>query len=364
MEGVDITKVLIITAAYFVIASAFFAERKKFMYVTYVVFLLPVKFLGTAGGIEFYATIATLVITAAYIAKGYGWLKGINFTLTIFAAFQWTIAFLGSASFLLLRYQQIMNATLFHILLSSSLVVVALSLRLGKKLVIKNASQTLLLIDAVAKLSFVLFFNWFFPRYFIVLGGIHYSVLTLVLLAIAMIFAIYREYSMYLEGKIAVANGKLQSLLRWADAIITKHENVHHSKFPDIHKIHNPIVQAVMFDFIDTANKWGIEADITVSSPINVINFDSCELFNITSNFINDALGEAKLQDVKQISVLSCGNDGFSFVVKTKIKPSKKLMNIERRKSTVVKLLKRNRNSSISVSVSIAECFTQSLHIS
>jgi len=362
MEGLDIAKALIIACAYFVVTSAFFNERKGFMGVTYVVFLIILKLLGAAGGIEFYATIATLVVTGAYIAKVYGWLKGINFTLTIFAAFQWTIAFLGSTSFILLRYEQIMVTNLFHISLSSSLVVVALLLRTYKKWIFKDASQALLLIDAAAKLLFVLFFNWFLPRYFELLGGVAYSVLTLVLLGIAMMFAIYREYSMHLESKIAETNGKLQSLLQWADAVIAKHENINHVRFPYMHQIKNPVLQAVIYELIDAATRLDIKVDITVSSPIGTVNLDSYELFSIINGFVNDTLEEAK--SMKFISVVADGDNGFSFIIKADIEPSKSLPNIEHKKAIIMSHLQRNRRNDISISISNTECFIQSLHVS
>jgi len=362
MEGLDITKALIIAGAYFVVTSSFFNERRKFMLATYIVFLLIIKLIGAAGGIEFYATIATLIVTCAYIAKGHGWLKGLNFTLTIFAAFQWTIAFLGSASFIFLRYEQIMGTNIFHISLSSSLVVIALVLRVNKRLIFKDASQTLLLIDSTAKLVFVLFFNWFLPRYFVLMGGVAYSVLTLVLLGVAMIFAVYREYSMHLESKIVAANSKLESLLRWADAVIAKHEDLSLVRFPDIvHQIKSPVLQAVMYEFIDTANQRGIEVDITISSPINAINLDSYELFDIVSSFVKDSFEEAK--EMKFISVMVGGDEGFSFMIRTATEPSKTLENIEYRKSTIIGYLQRNRHHNITISISKSECFIQSLYV-
>ena len=196
------------------------AKRQRWgKFLIYFAVILAIDIIFTIFEWEVYANYIFLAIISVFIGrnKTYGYLKGFNFALTIFVAFMWAIVFVGSIAFLLLPQEAFIDSFVLIGILSLTHLATAALLRLLRNHIFRmDMSNKLLIIDAGAKIFFVVFFNLFLPRYFGMLGMEHYATLTLVLLTIAIIFAVYRQYSISLEKKIAVHNSNLLAVMQWA----------------------------------------------------------------------------------------------------------------------------------------------------
>jgi len=426
--------------SYFIIVSGFLANNayasnsnntirllgskgfgsKKIKCLVYFTIIFAVDLIFTANEWEVYANYVFLAVTTAFIgrsafvgsgmvkAKVYGYLKGFSSALTILVAFQWIIAFTGGITFVIFPDARIGDSVIFVSALSLVHLAVALLIRKYAYVVFrKDMSKRLLLIDIGAKLFFIAFFNLFFPMFFDVLGMADYSLLALVLLTTAVIFTIYREYSVSLEKQIAVHNSNLITVSHWAQRTIAKYEysalssDRHdgksatdgvlvaplHNAVKTIQTIENPILQALLYELAYSGEKLGITIDISVSpqniessasGDVSEINLNNYDLYTIINDFIESAIYEAKLQSKKSVCVeityqprISNSTDteirtkpNFSLDIKTYIE--NEVFDTENpdfrvKKDAIISQMRRNTN--ITISLIRADSFTQTLKV-
>ena len=373
--------------------------------VTYLVIIFTVDVIFTMQGWEVYANYIFLVITGAVIsrsvlikaAKGkYGsYIAGLSFALTILVAFQWIVAFVGSLAFLLLPHDSLVDNPLFVSVLLGAHIGVAVLLRKYRSLAFRvDTSNKLLIIDIGAKAFFIVFFNLIFPNYFVILGMVHYSVLTLVLLTTALIFALYREYSISLEKQIAVYNNNQTAIMRQAVQTIARYENI--AKAELVQRIGNPVVQASLYELVHAGGRHGINVEISVNSPkplneakfpdttiskgsskategappfdkIGYINLNNYDLHGIINSFIESAVVVAKSQGTKTIFVdIKDDNNEFEFrvVVEAEFPFSHRsnfTADCKAEKDYVMGLMREKSN--VSINISRKNGFTQILRI-
>lgn len=328
MEALDLVKSIVSSLSYLIAASSFFGDTKKIRCIAYFLLIHSVDVYFTLNGWEVYANYVYLVITTLFISREYSYLKSFSFAITIFAAFQWTIAFVGSIGFLILPF--VHNGSSFDLpfvlYLSIAHMVVALSLNTFYHFVFKDdIGKNLLFIDIGAKSSFIIFFNLFLPGYFEILGMRDYAIMSLVLLVIALIFVLYRKYSIALEKQVA----NLTMVNQWAEQInainkVSKlpgnsdaNENFNEGINRSIDGIKNPVVQALLHELANASEKFGVFLNIytNLEQDINLNNYD---LFNIISNFIVRALNETKFAIKKSICVEIDNKSGvFRFMIQT-----------------------------------------------
>ena len=373
--------------------------------IAYLAIIFTVDVIFTVQGWEVYANYIFLVITAVVIsrspliraAKGkYGnCIAGLSFALTILVAFQWIVAFVGSLAFLLLPHDGLVDNPLFVSALLCAHIGVAALLRKYRSLVFRvDTSNKLLIIDIGAKAFFIVFFNLIFPNYFVLLGMFHYSVLTLVLLTTALIFALYREYSISLEKQIAVYNNNQAAIMKQAIQAIAKYEDM--AKAELVQKIGNPIVQALLYEVVHAGERHGIDVEISVDSPrsssevkslnatgsrsssmttedappfdkIGYINLNNYDLHGIINSFIESAVIVAKSQNTKTIFVdIEDDNNEFVFKVMVEAQPSTSrksnfMADCRAEKDYVMSLMREKSN--VSINISRKNGFTQVLRI-
>jgi len=364
--------------------SEYGVKRKHLKCLAYFISVFTINILFVIGGREVFANYIILALSTIFILdfgayniadnKTNGYITGFSFALTILVAFQWAIAFVGSIGFIMFPHDGITDMPVFIAVLSTAYLGSALLLRRYCPLIFRfDMSRKLLIIDIGAKLFFIAFFNLFFPMYFDVLGMESYSVLDLVLLTIAVIFAIYREYSVSLEKQLAVHNRDQLAIAQWAQQTITKFERSSEKRlryYGCIDRIENPTLQALLYDLIYTSEELGIYLDVSVSPSSlpgysgNHINLDNYDLYSIIVAFIDNALSEAKTQDEKSIHVKIEGNKGFRFMLKTNIgQAHSEIVSPEFRlnKDAIVKEMRKNPN--ITISFSKTDSFIQVLEI-
>jgi len=341
-----------VSLAYLVATAGLMKSGSKIKDTTYWILMFLITLVGIMARSVLYTNIVVVILASLYISKSYGALKRFSFAVTIFAVFQWTIAFVGSGTFILNHYRQVMGSTGLMILLVSTLLVASLLLMKYKDFVFKDTINRLFVIDTAAKLFFVTFFNAFLPRFFPLLGGVSYSILVLVLLGVTLLFIAYREYSVSLERQLAAEYIKLQSVLEWADRTISKYMVIEFPEFNHINHIGNSVLKALLFEFIDTAHRQGITVDIAIESHVGDIRLDTYDLFSIINDFMLRSLEEATAQDDKQIRVVIDGSDGFHFLTKTNISKNEVIPDFEARKQAIISLIKKYRDTSVLVNIS------------
>ena len=235
----------------------------------------------------------------------------------------------------------------------------------------------------------------------------YYSVLALVLLITAVIFAAYREYSVSLEKQIAVYNSNLLTITQWAQSTIEKYEcfiesgsnepknsalyKGFHKEIKTIQPIKNPVLQALLYELVFTGERLGISIDISVT-PANSdhessrdINLNNYDLYSIINDFVVSAVLEANSQPKKLIRVdivhhitQNSDNDikgDFSFYIQTHIgqapveasygetdlgfdltSPGFKI-----KKDAIIQQMRKNRN--ITISLTKTDRFVQALTV-
>ena len=339
--------------------------------------------------------------TGAVKDKAYGYLQGFGYALTILVAFQWVIAFTGGITFVLRPYESIGDSIGFVAALSLVHIAAALMIRrYGHVVFRQDMSKQLLLIDISAKLFFIAFFNLFFPKFFEVLGMENYSILALVLLTTAVIFAVYREYSVSLEKQIAVHNSNLLTVTQWALGTIEKYE--HFIGYGDedsagflkainsIQPIKNPILKALLYELVFLGERLGISVDISISPTSSGyessedINLNNYDLYVIINDFVGNAITEAKSQTQKSICVEIVHHDihsdkdtmrGFSFNIQTylgqaHVQDSDNAANssfvmtssdFKVKKDAIISQMRKNRN--ITISLTKTDRFEQVLSV-
>ena len=367
LEALDILKSLVLSLSYLTVISRFFAVNKKYNCVLYFGAIFAVNVIFTIYGWEVYANYIYLAVTSLFISTIHGYMKGFSFALTIFAAFQWIVAFGGSIAFILFPHERVVDSAAFVAALSCALLGAAWLLRIYSRVIFRlDTSNKLLLIEICSKLFFVGFFNLFFPRYFEILGGRHYSVLALVLLITTVIFAVYREYSVTLEKQLAIHNRDALAVTLWAEQIISKYEEIKHSDHISGHigAIDNHIVQALLYELIHTSDRLGISVDLSIN-PTSRINLNNYDLFSIINDFIENSLLEAKAQTDKSIRiVVDSKADSFRFMIQTKTEALRvgTSADFKVKKDNIVGHIKKNAN--ISISYSKSDSFIQILEVS
>lgn len=436
-------------------------KTKQLRCLAYFLVIFAIDVIFTVHGWEIYANYIFLAVTSVILGKvmignrlGSGGIKelryylfGFSFALTIFVSFQWIVALVGSIAFIMFPYSHLVDNPAFVITLLAAHIGVAGLLRKYSYLVFRpDASIKLILIDIGAKVFFIAFFNIIFPRYFGLLGMENYSVLSIVLLATFLMFAVYREYSISLEKQIAVYNNNQLAIMQWAARTIAKHEGLRLKELkrlgkskklkimdaPDetkglnmvkgfekfleaIHSVENPIMQALLYEFAFTAEKFGICIEISIKSAndkrgvndvtndvdaangteatkdmnlsnnrISSINLNNYDLYGIVNSLMENALHIAKSQINKSICISIDGSDGFKLAIQTKtgtelskvqncespecpclgvhVKlPKKFLMNFGTEKDTAIKWMEKRSN--VTIDISREGGFTQTVWI-
>jgi len=347
----DMIRAFGVSFGYLIATAGFFSIRTKFSCITYWMFIFAINIIYLLSSSVTLINLVAVLITGIYISWNHGVFKGFGFAITIFAAFQWTIAFVGSGTFLIFYYSQILDGVNFTILFTVAIVATSLLLRKYRHFVFQDTSRKLLLIDTLAKLFFIVFFNTFLPRFFPILGVVSYSTLTLVLLIVAVIFVAYKEYSVSLESLLAKEHSKLQAVLAWADRTLTKYMSMEFPQFKHLNQIENSVVKALLYEFIDTAHRQGITVDVSIETTIGKVNLDSYDLFNTISDFMKYAMERTVTHEDKKIYVVINGKSGFHFLVKTNLAPSENGIksSIETRKKEIMALVMKNTNSNVTI---------------
>jgi len=347
----DIIRAFGVSLAYLIAVASFFCVRTKFSCLTYWMLMFAVNIIHLTTGSVLLVNMGTVFITGFYISLVHGVFKGFGFAITIFAAFQWTIAFVGSGAFLILYHSQLLDGINLAVVFTVAIMVASLLLRKYRHLVFQDTSRKLLMIDTLAKLFFILFFNTFLPRFFPILGGMLYSTLAIVLLIVAVIFVAYKEYSVSLESLLAEEHSKLQSVLLWADRTLTKYMSMEFPQFSHIGQIENSIVKALLYEFIDTAHRQGVAVDISIQSTVGEVKLDTYDLFSTINDFMKYAMERAAAQEDKKIYIVISGKSGFHFLIKTNAKHGENGIksSFETRKCAIMALVRKNENSNVTV---------------
>jgi len=369
MEFLDFLKPIIATLSCLQIISVFLIDKKKSKCFLYATLTLSGDLLLTMNGLATYSNLVYLLVTYVFLAKIHGLLKGFAFAITIFAAFQWIIAFLGSLAFILFPSQNITGSFAFITILACAYLGTAILLSKHSNRIFRiDSSNKLLLLDTTVKLFFVLFFNLIFPRYFGILGIEHYSILSLILLVIALLFMVYREYSISLESQLAIGNSNLLLIAQWVHQTNSRYERSNSPHSENINTITNPVVQAILYELANASERLGISLNISsnTTSSVNTINLNDYDLFNIINEFIDNALYEANTQNNKSIEVTIDDKDGFKFMVRTELDSAKSASNkiisdFRIKKDTIMNQIIKNSN--ISISFSKTDCFLQVLSV-
>ena len=346
--------VLIATAYTFAVSCL--VKSKSYSGLHWMLVVL-IYMLGIITSAQLISNIVIVFACCILIAKTHGFLKGINYAVTIFAVFQWIMALLGSVAFLLMYYGGFYIP--FVWVLSGLLVIVTLMLKLGKQYLFKDTSNKVLLIDITAKVFFVGFFNAFLPRFFPALGVHLYSILALVLLVAAVMIAVCIEYIVKLERIRGVEHGQLRHILVWADSTITKYMGVEMPQFSHLTQIQNPVVKALLYEFIDMADKKGLTVQIFIEHCVADVKLDIYDLFTVVSAFLADTLAEAVPCAGNVIKIHVNGRGGFFFSIKTGAGESD-IQGDKLADETMLKtLLQNNRKCKITMNISkIQKCIS------
>jgi len=329
----------------------------------YLAIILTIDIAFTILSWEVYANYIYLAITGLFLGryKAVGYLKGFSIALTILTCFQWIVVFTGSLAFLALPHDWLVNNALYLMMLYSTHLAVAFLLFKFRHVVFKlDAGRELLFIDIGAKMFFIAFFNLIFPNYFETLGMVNYATLALVLLLTALIFTIYREYSVSLEKKLAVYNSNQLIVLQQAMQTVAKHER---SSLHEANTIESPVVQALLYELVATGDRFGISIEISIDGNIENINLSHHELHTILSGFIGNALDEVQKHNGEAIFITICCTEGiFKFAIHVMTDhENNHEANYRLEKDTAINRMEQNGN--ITISISRATGFTQVLRV-
>ena len=339
---------LIATA--YTIAVMHLTKRTPYFFLHFM-FVALIYMLGIITGLRLTANAVIVIACCVLMVKDNGYLKGFNYGVTIFALFQWVTALFGSVAFLLMYYVGV--SINLQWALSVLLVVTAVALKFGLPYLFKNTSNKILRIDVTAKLFFVCFFNAFLPRFFHVLSMHLYSLLALALLVAAVMIAVGIEYIVTLERVRAVEHGQLRQILAWADRTISKYRGIEFPQFTQLEQIENPVVKALLYDFIDTAEKKGLSVKVAVKHSVRGVKLDIYDLFTVISAFLAETLTDANGYTDKGIEVHISGGKGFFFLINTGAEELANTQNDDRlRDGMLVELLQKNRNCNITLNIS------------
>jgi len=330
----------------------------------YLLIILTIDITFTVLSLEVYANYIYLIITSIFIGKykALGYLKGFNFSLTILACFQWVVVFVGSFAFLVLPHEWLTDNALYLAILYSAHLAVAFLLYKFRFAIFKHeSSKKLQLIDIGAKIFFIAFFNLIFPNYFEYLGMVNYATLALILLIIALIFVIYREYSVALEKKLAVYNSNQLTVLHYAMQNISKYER--YSGIQDIQSIENPIVQSLLYELKETGDRLGLLVEISVNGHVGNINLNNYDLHITLESFLSNALDEAKTSGKRPIiTIIDYIDNIFTFTIHVIAAPGTlSIANYRLEKDAALIRMKANEN--ITIDISRTDGFKQVLRV-
>ena len=253
---------VVISFAYALAALRFLRGRSKYAWVQHWLLVLLIYAMGLVFGTQVVANVAIIVVTALFIGFSQGVLKGFNYAITIFAVFQWTIAFLGSVAFLITHHGDLQID--FRWAFSFALVGVAALLKVYSPYFFKDTRKKILLLDVSAKMFFIGFLNAFLPRFFPALGMYLYSVLALSLLLVSIMVVVCIEYVVSLERSMATERSQLNHIIAWADRTVSKYMALEFPEFNQLQRIENPVIKALMYEFIDTVGKKGYTVKVEV----------------------------------------------------------------------------------------------------
>jgi len=139
----------------------------------------------------------------------------------------------------------------------------------------------------------------------------------MILLVVAVVIISHKEYSIYMELKLA--RNLTESLLSWANRILSKYMQLEFPKLTHISEVNNLVLKALLCDFIDNAHSKGVEVDVLITNPVNEIDMDIYDLYNLISDFMKHAQKEANAHNNKQINIVIDGDDGFYFSIVTEV---------------------------------------------
>ena len=407
MESLDLLKSIASSASYLIVVSVLFVgdrweskNIRSILLIGYFVAMFLIDVIFTMFEMEVYANYIFLVITSIFIyvgmvkisgkAKGFCFINSLGFALAIFAAFQWVVVFSGSIAFILfahgMAYDGLVASSIYVLALCVAHIGMAYLLRKYSHRIFRlDISNKIALIDILAKVFFIGFFNLFFPRYFEILGMSNYAALSLVLLVIVAIFVVYREYSIALESKLAVSKSNLVNVLQWAKQVNGRYRELIFKKAEkdgesEINGIDNSVIQALMRELIVVSEQMGIDLDITVVNPVSEnININTYDLFTIINNFIDSAIFEASNQQKKSIEVEidggsvqsvqsggTFGNCGLWLMIKTHIGYDSNDKGLKMPRSKIQKdfvVGHVQKHSNISISIFLDDGFVQVLDV-
>ena len=366
MEILDFFRGFIFSVACSIVVSGFFVKSKKVKSLAYFAVIFAIVTIAAyISGFEVYINYLFIAVTTIAIGRNYGYITGFSHTLTIFAVFQWGAALFGSLVFIIIGHSGLGEglpfALLFYCLVSAYLLR-----RFSKYTFRCDLSKALLIINIGAKILFILFFNVIFPRFFVFLGAEPYSILAIILLLVFAFYFVYQEYSIQLEKRIALQNQSLGLITLWAAQTISKYDGIEIRNSEKIAEIHNPILQALLYDFTATSESMGIEVNLLLSGSFEQqINLNNFDLFRILNDFLNNALLEVKKQTNEPIYVeVKGGARYFRFTVTTTVSKLEEYYgypDFKQIKDYIIAQVKKNNN--ITISYSKADRFTQALEI-
>ena len=347
----DIMRAFVVATAYVIVVSAFFEVHKKTSCVSYWLLIFSAMIIGIITGEDTILNAVAVLVTTLYLCRTHDTLKSLNIAVTIFATFQWIVAFVGSGAFILLYSGHIIGTLGLIGTLSAALIITAMALRRFKHIAFKEISRQSLLMDTAAKLFFVLFFNAFLPRFFMVMGGAQYSILTLVLLGVTVIFVVYKNYTISLERKVAEEQGRVIEILAWAERTLAKYVGIEFPTLAHVNQISSPVLRALLYEFADTAHSLGIAVDISVTGSVGAINVSDYDLYKIVSGFIAQSLQEAVALKDARIGISVDGRQGFHILVKTEKNHSRGdiTVDMDARCKAAIDFMKKHLNSSITI---------------
>lgn len=166
-----ILQALGVALAYLIAMSALVHSGKVFKFATYFVFIFAIHLFALAMMPGFVYSLATVLLTVAYLSFGYGWLGGLAHGLTIYVALQWVAAFVGSMVAIITYHGQFTADLTF--LSIGAVVFMAAVLKIYQGDVFKNPGK----VGIGVKLAFVLLVQGALPGAYAMLGTLPYYVL-------------------------------------------------------------------------------------------------------------------------------------------------------------------------------------------
>ena len=339
-----------ISFAYGVAAFPVVRGRSKYTWVQHWLLVFLVYSAGLALDTHLIANIAIVSVTALFIGFNHGVLKGLNYAITIFALFQWGIAFLGSLAFLITYHGDLQMD--FRWAFSFALVGMAALLKVHAQYFFKNTGRKILLLDVFAKMFFVGFLNAFLPRFFPALGMYLYSVLALSLLVVSIMVVACIQYVVLLERRMAAERSQLNHIIAWANRTVSKYMALEFPEFVQLQQIEAPVIKALMYEFIDTVGKKGYTVKVDVKDCTGHIGLDDSDLFHVINELMTQTIDEATLQKDNTIHVHMDGHKGFFFQIKHGDDTSQgDFSRFSASKDALVALLRKNRHCDITIDI-------------